>query len=209
MPDEPLRPVARRRQPRDRDRRGRGADHRFRLERRANRGEDLALDLFLLGRRFDHQVAIAQLGKRVGRDDALERGFTIFVGDALAADLPRQISVDGGNAYGNPLDGDVVEQNIETGQRANMRDAVAHLTRADYADLADFGHGIVGRIVTPLRPFFYIDHLRLLSTLIPFSVRPVSGRVSPAPAPIPAAPDKGPPPVRSRLPERSELPHPC
>ena len=67
-----------------------------RLEHRTQRGEDLALDLFLLGRGLDHQIAIAEIVERVGRRDVLERGLALLVADALAADLARQVAADGG-----------------------------------------------------------------------------------------------------------------
>ena len=67
-----------------------------RLQRRAELGEDLALDVFLLGRRLDHEIAVAELVERLGRADALERRLAVVLGDALAADLPRHVAVDGG-----------------------------------------------------------------------------------------------------------------
>ena len=66
------------------------------LSDRAERGEDLALDLFLLGRGFDDEIAVAEIGERVGGRDALDRGLALLVADALAADLARQVAVDGG-----------------------------------------------------------------------------------------------------------------
>ena len=95
----------------------------------AERAEDLALDLFFFGRRLDHQVAVAEIVQRLRRRDALERGLALLVGDALAADLARQIAADDGEPFGNALGDDVVEQHVKTGQRADMGDAVAHLAR--------------------------------------------------------------------------------
>ena len=40
---------------------------------RAELGEDLALDLFLLGRRLDHQIAVGETVVAFGGADALER----------------------------------------------------------------------------------------------------------------------------------------
>ena len=101
-------------------------------------GEDLALDVFLLGRRLDDEIAVAELVERLGRRDALERGLALFLGDALAADLPRQVAVDGGEPGIDAVGRDVVEQHVQAGERADMRDAVAHLTGADHADLANW-----------------------------------------------------------------------
>ena len=135
--DELLRPVGRGGEPRDRDRRGVGADDRVGLQVRAEVGENLALDLFLLGRRLDDEIAVAELVERVGRRDARERGLAVLLGDQLARDLPRQIAVDGGEPGIDAVGRDVVEQHVHAGERGHMRDAVTHLTGADHADLAD------------------------------------------------------------------------
>ena len=107
----------------------------FRL--RAEVGEDLALDVFLLGRRLDDEIAVAELVERVGRRDARERGLAVFLGDQLARDLPRQIAVDGREPGIDAVGRDVVEQNVHSGKRDHMRNAVTHLTGADDADLFD------------------------------------------------------------------------
>ncbi len=65
--------------------------------------EDLALGLFLLGRRLDHQIAVAELVERIGGRDALERRLALLVADALAADLARQVAADGGEPLGDAL----------------------------------------------------------------------------------------------------------
>ena len=44
------------------------------LSDRAEAREDLALDVLVLGRRLDHQVAVAETVHSFGRRDALERG---------------------------------------------------------------------------------------------------------------------------------------
>ena len=49
------------------------AEDRVGLEMRAEVGEDLALDVFLLGRGLDHEIAVAELVERVGGRDARER----------------------------------------------------------------------------------------------------------------------------------------
>ena len=104
---------------------------------RAEVGENLALDVFLLGRRLDHEIAVAELVERLGRRDARERRLAVLLGDQLARDLPRQVAVDGGEPGIDAVGRDVVEQDVDAGERADMRDAVAHLTGADHADLAD------------------------------------------------------------------------
>ena len=107
------------------------------FERRAEVGEDLSLDLFLLGRRFDHQIAFAEIVEAFRRRDLAERGLTVLLGNALARDLPRHISVDGRDAGLDPVDRNIVEPDVEAGQRADMRDAAAHLPCTDHTDGAD------------------------------------------------------------------------
>ena len=118
--DEALRPVGRRGQARDRDRRGIAADDGLGLEHRAEAGEDRALDVFLLGRGLDHEVAIAQCLQCVRRGDAFEPGLALFFGDALAADLPRHVAVDGRDPSSHPVGREIVELDVETGERADM-----------------------------------------------------------------------------------------
>ena len=112
-------------------------DDRFRLQHRAELVKDLALDLFLFDRGLDHEVAIRQTVQRLGGADPGERLLAGVLGDGLLGDLARQIAVDGRHRRFQPFVGDVVEHHVETGQRRHMRDAVAHLARADHADLLD------------------------------------------------------------------------
>ena len=138
------------------------------LRMRTERAENLALDVFLLGGGFDHEIAVAEIGQRVRRADPLHRRFALIVGDALPADLARQIAADGGDAFGNALDDDIVEQNVKARERADMGDAVAHLACADHADLADrMRHRGGVRFVARLRPLLHFDHLRLPFSTIP------------------------------------------
>ena len=135
--DEFLRPVGRRREPRDRDRRRVGADDRVRLEHGTDLGQRLALDVLAFGHRLDHQIAVGELVDLAGVD-VLERGLALVLGDALAANLPRHVAVDGGERGLQPVVGNVVEDDVDAGERADMRDAAAHLPGADDADLLNF-----------------------------------------------------------------------
>ena len=101
------------------------------------RAEDLALDLLLLRRRLDHEIAVAEFVEGLGSRDALDRGLPLFIADALTADLARQIAADGGQTLGDAFGGDIVEQHVKAGERADMGDAAAHLAGADHADLAN------------------------------------------------------------------------
>ena len=154
--DEALRPVGRGGEPRDRDRRRIAADDGVGLEQRADAGEDRALDLFLLGRCLNDEIAIAQGFERLRRRDAFERGLPLFLCDALAAHLPRHVAVDGRNPGLDPVGGKVVELDVESGERADMGDAVTHLSRPDHADLANMKRHVAG---TGFRPLFDLDHV--------------------------------------------------
>ena len=132
------------------------------LERRTERAEDLALDVLLLGRRLDHEVAIAQFVEALGRSDALDRGLPLLFADALAADLARQVAADGGNTLGDAFGGDVVEQNVKAGERADMGDAAAHLAGADHADLANRMRRLLRPPGTRHRPLLNLVHVPCL-----------------------------------------------
>ena len=54
--------------------------------------------------------------------------------NAFAVDLPFKIVPDGGKGAGDRVLGNIAQNNVVTGQRTDMRNAVAHLPRADYAD---------------------------------------------------------------------------
>src|SRR4029079_8903157 len=135
--DELLRPVGRGGKPRDRNRRGVARDQSFWLQRRAKLGEYLALDVFLLGRRLDHQIAIGETVVVLSGADALESGGLLVLGNALAGDLARHVAVDRGECLFQARRRNVVDHNRNPGQRADMSDTVAHLARADDADLAN------------------------------------------------------------------------
>ncbi len=108
-----------------------------RLQRRAELREDLALDLFLLGRGFDHQIAIGQTVVGFDRADQLERRLLLLLGDALTADLAGHVAVDRGQRLLEARGRDIVDHDRDPGQRADMGDTVAHLARADDPDLAN------------------------------------------------------------------------
>src|SRR5436853_517463 len=82
--------------------------------------------------------------------DSLERRLTLLVGDALAGDLAGEIAADGGKPFGDALGIEIVKQHMQAGERAHMSDAVAHLTGADHANLAD-GMGDAAMVAARLR----------------------------------------------------------
>ena len=93
--DEALGMVGHRGEPGDRDRRGIGGDDRVGLEERAQAGENLALDLLVLGRRLDDQVAVGELvvarrATQMRSSVACAPGLV----DLALGDLARQQAVD-------------------------------------------------------------------------------------------------------------------
>ena len=106
------------------------------FRRRCQLLEDLTLDLFFLGRRLDHHVAIGEQRVIEAHLDAAERGILFFFADLAARDLTRQVAVDGFAAALQRLLVDVGHDHIDAGERADMGDAAAHLPGADDADAA-------------------------------------------------------------------------
>ena len=96
--------------------------------------EDPALDVFLLGRSLDGKVDLAELGKRCCGADALQAGVAGFPRNHLAVDLPVHVALDGLEAGVQSFRRDIVEEHVEPGERADVRNAVAHLSCADHAD---------------------------------------------------------------------------
>ena len=141
--DETFGTVRRRAEPRDRDRRRVGRQHRALAQLGAQVVEDLALDVFLLRRRFDREIDIAELGKRCGRADAFEGRVAGLLGNHLAVDLAVQVALDGLETRFQTLCGDVVQKHVEPGQRADVRNAVTHLACADDPDGANAGHAVL------------------------------------------------------------------
>ena len=139
--DEPLRPIGRRGQTRDRDRRGVGGEQRLRLEVRAHHREDAALDLLVLGSRLDHQVAVAECGEVRGGGDARERRLGVVGADLALLDEAPEASGDPVDAGPRPRLGDVVQEHIDSGEPTDLSDAGPHLAGPDHTDLSDIHHG--------------------------------------------------------------------
>ena len=80
-------------EPGDRDRRGVGGEDRVRPHERAQVGENLALDVLVLGRRLDHEIAVGEFVER-RRADAFEHRLPAGVIELPLGDLARQEAVD-------------------------------------------------------------------------------------------------------------------
>jgi hypothetical protein len=116
-----------------------GGNRRFRLQERRKLGKDLALDVFLFGRRLDHQIAIGERLHGFRRLDAGKRGLALVFGDGLLLDLAGHVAIDGGEAGLDAVGADVVERHVVACERANLGDARAHLARADHSDFFQLG----------------------------------------------------------------------
>ena len=119
------------------------------LQRRAKLAEDLALDVFLFGCGFDDQIATRECVIFLRRLDARERVLAVLLADRLFGDLPRHVAVDGGHAGLDAVRFQIIEKDGIAGERAHMRDSVAHLAGADYPDTLNFDHVFVRSMRSP------------------------------------------------------------
>src|SRR5690606_31185041 len=136
-PDELFRPVGRRGEPGDRYGRGIGSKDGGGLQDRADFLEDLPLDLFLFGRGLNCQVNVAEWFIIGGERDASQALGHLLFADAVAVDLAAHIVLYGLEAGFRPLHADVLEDDIESRERADMGDTVAHLPCANDTDFID------------------------------------------------------------------------
>ena len=125
-------------EPGDRDRRGVGGDDRLRFQERAQVGEDLALDVLVL-RTPPRSPGRSRRDRRTRRRRRCGRAPPAR---PASSSCPLAIWRDSeplivASAALTPLFGDVVEHHVQSGLRADQRDAGAHLTRADDADFVD------------------------------------------------------------------------
>ena len=188
-----------------------GSDDRFGLQNRAEVVKDLALDFFLLDGGLDHQVAVRQAIEGLRQTDPAESLLSRVFGDDFLRDLARQIAVDGRHPRFQPVGGHIVEHHVEAGERRHMRDAVAHLARADHADLVDcHRHPVIHRNGAHIAP---VQTPLKTNTGRSLTIRPMFSRfifrACRGPRSAPEPPGRDPQPGRNRRPGRSARPHPC
>ena len=121
--DELLRPVSGRGKAGDRNGRGVGGQYRIGAQNRANSGKYLFLGRFVFGRRFDHQIASGKISNRIGRLDVLECGGADVFGDLAGGDLTGEAGADCAHALFDPLGRDVMQQDVNAGQCADLGNA--------------------------------------------------------------------------------------
>ena len=105
-----------------------------------DRSENLLLDLFVLGGRFDDDIAGRQGRQIQRRADARQGLIHRALLDHALGHLPGEIAADGLKTSFDPVGADVMEQDRVAGRRADMGDPSAHLTGPDHADDLDIRH---------------------------------------------------------------------
>src|SRR5262249_53444233 len=121
---------------------------------RAHIGEDGALDILLLGRGLDDEIAVSEGVERLGRRDALERGLPFLFSDAIATHLARHVAVDGRNAGLDAVGVKIIELDVESGPRADIADAAALCPGADPPFLANMNRVLAGAVFWALFPLY-------------------------------------------------------
>ncbi|MNI09186.1 hypothetical protein D3C73_622410 [compost metagenome] len=100
---------------------------------------DLALDAFILGCRLDDDVHRRQIIHVGGAGDFGERRVAFLIGYLLAGDEAGERAVDRCKCCLDPVRVQIVNLHPVACEGGNMRDAAAHLTCADDADILE-GH---------------------------------------------------------------------
>ena len=107
------------------------------LQMRQKAGEDLALELLVLGRRLDHQVAVAELVETLAGADLATAPSPCPLGERALLHLPAEEVVDPAHRRVERLARDVGQPDLEARLGRHLRDAAAHLAGADHADPPD------------------------------------------------------------------------
>ncbi len=118
----------------DRDRRGVSGEQRVGLQRRAELLQDLDLQLLVLGRGLDDEIAGGELRPVRGRGDTRQRGVAIGHGHLVLLDQTIQAAAHRGKTLGDGGVGDVDHHHAQSGRGAYLGDAVAHGSGPDDAN---------------------------------------------------------------------------
>ena len=110
---------------------------RFRLQDRADLRIDLALDAFVFGGCFDDQIRLGERGNIGGAGNPGKRSVALFGGDLATGDLTGDVGANGGDACLNAFGGNIVNDDLVASQCADLRNAAAHLPRANNANRLD------------------------------------------------------------------------
>jgi len=121
----------------DGNRRGVGGQDRIRFQMRNQVLKDRLFDGLAFGRGLDDQIALAQIGQRLGGRDPAERVDFLGRGDLFAGNLTVDVLFDLFQHAGQGLCRNVVDQHIISGQSHHMRNPAAHLACAHNTDCLD------------------------------------------------------------------------
>jgi hypothetical protein len=102
--------------------------------------EDRVLDGFTLRRGLDDQVGRPYICQRQCRRDTAHCCGFVLRADLVTRDLPLQVAINDRQRLLKCILGDIGHGHIIACQSKNMRDAIAHLARANNADFVDV-HG--------------------------------------------------------------------
>ncbi len=134
--DEKLGPLGRHRQLGDGERRGVAGDQRAGLEHGVERGEGFLLELDVFDDRFDHQVAVGELGQLGDPVQAAAGGLALGRGEALLDRLVERL-LDPPEAFCKQVRIHFPHQGRMSSGGDHLGDARAHEAAAQYADCLD------------------------------------------------------------------------
>jgi hypothetical protein len=104
-------------------------------------GEDLELEVAVLGRGLDHERRVGRRAEVGARREAAERGVAGGAVEGALLHLPLQVLLDGLAAAGERGVADVEHGHVEAALGEDVGDAVPHLAGADDGDAARGGRG--------------------------------------------------------------------
>ena len=133
--DELAGAVGLRPQPGDRDRGRVRGDYRVCVQILAQVLENLFFDLFVLGRRLDHQLATLEALVILAGGDPIQGLFLVVFGNLLAGDPAVHALFDAAFGFFDDIGIGVHQVHVKPGDGAYVGNALTHLAAADDADL--------------------------------------------------------------------------
>jgi hypothetical protein len=140
QPDDALRGPGRVGDLRHRKRRGVRGEDRGRRQDAVELAEELALDVEVLERGLDHELAAGKVGELSGEREAPEGRVLLVLREAFLLDPAREVVVDAPARGLAELERHIAADDLETGLEADLRNPGTHRAEPDYADASDL-HG--------------------------------------------------------------------
>ena len=119
----------------DRQRRGVGGDHALGADLCGNLLQHPQFQFEVFGGGFDHQLRVVQAAVIGAGADLVEGGVLLLGAQGFLGDLAVKVLADGGEGFLQGTLADVQQGHVETGQGADLRNAVAHGAGADHANV--------------------------------------------------------------------------